>query len=163
VPWAAQSPEYQVLENASELVDISDRYQELDGFTDVLRSIGRGVSAGAGYVYGAIRSAASIGSAYTQASGDPGTGSRLAAAMAAARTVGEQLSVWNEAIRSLQARMGRQLTAQEYLELERSTWGPNGAPTGYPSDYPALSAAGMPGWVLPAVAVGLFLLFRRGR
>jgi hypothetical protein len=156
-PWVEQGADYSLLD-LSPIVDLEvGSYETLDGFTDIFR----GIAKGAGYVYGAIRSATAIGSAMTRATGDPATGGRLAAAMGAARTVGEQLQVWSQAIAALQARMGRQLTAQEYMQLEGQVWGPNGAPTGYPADYPAISAGGS-GWVLPVLGlVAVYLITRR--
>lgn len=115
-----------------------------------------------GYVLGGAPAAAALAEAVSPTLRDPQAVLRWQQAMAQARTVSEQLAVFDEVVVEMEVALGRELTLAELTALERRVFGPQGAPRTMFGGHPAVSGGGVPGWLLPVgLAVGIWLLTRR--
>lgn len=157
--WYRELPETALLVNGSGPPAGQQEYSTLEGWGDVFASAGRAVQRVAGYAYGGLQAAAGLGRSLVQSGAGGESASRWQGAMAAAQTVADQLLVFESAIRSVQAAIGRELTPEERAGYEKQVFGPEGAPRGLPGDTPAVSAASSwQGFLVPAVLIGAGLM-----
>lgn len=138
-------------------------HENLSGWTDWISAVGGAAKTVGGWAFGAGKAAAQFSNAMSKRIGSGPEADRWRQLMEKAGTVAQQIQVFQQAILTVQQRLGRQMSPAEVQQMEQDVFGPAGIPTNLPGETPAVSAAGPDlSSLMPLLLVGgVFLVSRK--